>query len=483
MRQNLRYGAGRAWIARQHEGSFERPKATKRLARAMAGTGAWLAALRFERAAFSALDAVVVTAECAGWFLSNASVRPPPRAASGSPATPVVLIADRFPELSETFVTGELLALQRAGRHVRVEAAARPLRPGREAVRGLRIDYLTDDGLARRLGTALALVARHPFGALRDLGRRRRWKRDEAPRTLRALAPRARRIARAGERHLHVHFADTAALDAMRCAELLRLPYSVSAHAYDVFRDVRNLPEKLTRSAFSTGESNYATEHLRSLVAPPVAERVHFLPAGVNTQAFRRSNPYPGGRTVVAVGRLIEKKGFGDLIAAAARLRDADALDGLLIAGDGPLAEPLEARIAELELANEVRLLGALPHHQVRELLERADVFAMPSVVAEDGDRDSMPNVVYEALAMEIPVVATREVGLPEAIQPEWGRLVPPGDPEGLAGGLEELLRMPAEERAAMGRAGREWVMSERDVDKQAAKLGALIDAAARPSG
>ncbi len=478
VRQNLRYGAGRAWIARQHAGSFPRPKAARRLARHAAVTVVWLATLRFERAAFSALDGVVVVSECAGWFLSNSSVRPAPRV-EASAGTPVVLVADRFPELSETFVAGELLALQRAGRHVRVEAAARPVRPGRKTARGLRVDYLTDDGLARRFGSVSALVARHPVGTLRDLAARRRWRREEVPRSLRALAARVRRIASAGERHVHVHFADTAALDAMRCAALLRVPYSVSAHAYEVFRDVRNLPEKLTRSAFSTGESMYATEHLRSLVPGPDAERIHLVASGVDTERFRRSAPYPGGRTVVAVGRLIEKKGFGDLIAAAALLREADAIDGVLIAGGGPLAEALAARVAELEVDHVVELLGAVPHHEVRNLLERADVFAMPSVVAADGDRDSMPNVVYEALAMEIPVVATEEVGLPEVVRPEWGRLVPPGDPKALAGALAELLGMPAEARAAMGLAGRKWVMAERDVDSQAAKLGALIDASA----
>jgi glycosyltransferase involved in cell wall biosynthesis len=425
---------------------------------------------------------VVVVSECAGWFLSNSSVRPPARVEGSSAGTPVVLVADRFPELSETFVAGELLALQRAGRHVRVEAAARPVRPGRETARGLRVDYLTDDGLARRFGSVSALVARHPVGTLRDLAARRRWRRQEVPRNLRALAARIRRIASAGERHVHVHFADTAALDAMRCAALLRVPYSVSAHAYEVFRDVRNLPEKLTRSAFSTGESMYATEHLRSLVPGADAERVHFVASGVDTERFRRSAPYPGGRTVVAVGRLVEKKGFGDLVAAAARLREADAVDRVLIAGGGPLAEALAAHIVELELENVVELLGAVPHRQVRNLLERADVFAMPSVVAADGDRDSMPNVVYEALAMEIPVVATDEVGLPEAVRPEWGRLVPPADPKALAGALAELLGMPPEGRAAMGRAGREWVKAERDVDNQAARLGALIDDAGAAS-
>jgi colanic acid/amylovoran biosynthesis glycosyltransferase len=96
-------------------------------------------------------------------------------------------------------------------------------------------------------------------------------------------------------------------------------------------------------------------------------------------------------------------------------------------------------------------------------------------VIASDGDRDSMPVVVKEALAMEAPVVASDEVGLPELVSEEWGRLVPPGDPEALASAIDELLSLPAEERIRMGRAGREWVLSACSLDRETARLAALI--------
>jgi glycosyltransferase involved in cell wall biosynthesis len=99
----------------------------------------------------------------------------------------------------------------------------------------------------------------------------------------------------------------------------------------------------------------------------------------------------------------------------------------------------------------------------------------MPCVIAADGDRDSMPVVVKEALAMEVPVVASREVGLPEIVRPEFGRLVPPGDEEALAAALAELLALPAERRAEMGRAGREHVREHADSRTETAKLSALL--------
>ena len=119
-----------------------------------------------------------------------------------------------------------------------------------------------------------------------------------------------------------------------------------------------------------------------------------------------------------------------------------------------------------------VDLPGAQPPDQVRAALECADLLAMPCVIAADGDRDSMPVVVKEALAMEIPVVATDEVGLPEVVRPEWGRLVPPHDPAALAAAIAELLALDPAERAPDGTAGREFVRRECDVERETARLG-----------
>jgi glycosyltransferase involved in cell wall biosynthesis len=198
------------------------------------------------------------------------------------------------------------------------------------------------------------------------------------------------------------------------------------------------------------------------------------LVVGVDPDAFHRSAPYPGGRTVVAIGRLVPKKGFAHLVQAAALA----TVDRVLIAGDGPLRTELAALVDRLGLGDRVDLLGSQTPDQVRDLLERADVLAAPCVVAPDGDRDTMPVVVKEALAMEVPVVASDEVGLPEVVRPQWGRLVPPGDAAALARGIDDLLALPAGERAAMGRAGRAFVAGHCNVNLQAERLANLIASA-----
>jgi glycosyltransferase involved in cell wall biosynthesis len=375
----------------------------------------------------------------------------------------VLVATDRFPELSETFVTAEIDALVALGHEVRVEANARAQRPGEGTARPIDAHYLGEESRSRKLLDLAWLVARHPLGVARDVADRRRWRREESVRALRSLAPAARRLARSGESHVHVHFAAEAALDWMRIARIAGVPYSVTAHAYEIFMSPANLREKLERAAFATTGCEYNVRHLREIA--PRAD-VHEIVMGVDGQVFSRRTPYPGDAVVphvLAVGRLVEKKGFRYLAEAAAALPDVR----FSIVGAGPLEPELRG--------GPVELLGARRPDEIRELLESAHLLAMPCVVAANGDRDSMPVVVKEALAMEVPVVATDEVGLPELVRPEWGRLVAPGDSAALAAGIQELLSLSDEERAAMGRAGRAHVLEMASVRRETEKLAGLI--------
>jgi glycosyltransferase involved in cell wall biosynthesis len=400
---------------------------------------------------------------------------------SGAPLRLTVLV-DQYPALSETFVVSEVHALSALGHDVCVETAswARRRGPWRE---GVPVASLDDDGLVRRLTDLAWLVARHPLGVARDLFARLRWRREEYVRPWRVLAPLARRISRRRPDHLHVHFAAGAALDTMRIGDLLGLPYSVTAHAYEIFRDPANLAEKLERSAFVTTGCRYNVDHLRGLVSPAAADRVHEIVMGVDAGRFQRARPLPGGRTILAVGRLVEKKGFGDLVEAAALLRDRAAVGRVVIVGEGDERDGLVARIERLGLGDLVELAGARDPDEIRTLLEEADVLAVPCVISRDGDRDSMPVVIKEAMAMEVMVVGTDVAGLPEAISSEWGRLVPPSSPAALADALAELLALPLAERAAMGARARAWVIEHANVEIETAKLAGLIEASLAERG
>ncbi|HEX4106549.1 MAG TPA: glycosyltransferase [Solirubrobacteraceae bacterium] len=389
----------------------------------------------------------------------------------GSP-TPrgLAILVDRYPVLSETFVREEAAALARAGVAVRIEAIA-PGNGALEPIPGVGVSVRTQDSPLRRLRDLLWLLGRHPRPCARDLRARARWRREEPPVPLRELAPVARRIAARPGEHIHAHFLAGAALDAQRIGALLERPHSVTAHAYDIWLTPRNLHEKLRRAAIISTGCDYNVRGLRE-IEPPAGDRVHRIVMGVDARAFQRRAPVAGRARVLAVGRLVEKKGFDVLLRAAARL---PALERVEIVGEGPERGRLERLVGDLGLDGRVRLLGALAPAQVRERMLEADVLAAPSVVAADGDRDSMPVVVKEAMALELLVAASAEVGLPECVRPPWGRLAPPRDDAALAAALAELIALELPARRAAGAAGRRWVIEHADPDREARRLLALL--------
>ena len=375
----------------------------------------------------------------------------------------VAVLVDRWPELSETFVALEVEALRDLGHDVVVEALDRAVVPNPEAP-DVPVAYAVD---ARPAARRRALTRLPPLGVARDVAAARRWRREELVRGVAALAPAAARLRRAGVQHLHAHFAASSGLHALRLAALLDLPYSVTAHAYDIYASPANLVEKLRGAAFATSGCAYTVEELRRRVGPEHASRVHEIVMGVRPDRLVRADPPPHGRALLAVGRLVEKKGFGVLLDALDDLDDVT----LTVVGDGPLRAELEARADP----RRVTFAGAQPPAAVRAHLERTDLLVVPSVIAPDGDRDSMPVVAKEALAMEVPVVASRLAGLPELIAPAHGRLVAPNDPRALAAAIDELLALPPTQLAAMGRAGRAHVERHADVRSQTARLAELI--------
>jgi glycosyltransferase involved in cell wall biosynthesis len=378
----------------------------------------------------------------------------------------VVFVLDQWPELSETFVVNELQALRRLGHDVRVQAAQIAPHPNPEAPDDVDVMLQAASSGWRDLAW---LVARRPRACAADLAGRWRWRREEWVRPLRALAGPARRILRDGDEHLHAHFAAGAALDAMRLSAITGRPFSVTAHAYEIFAQPRNLREKLECAVAVFSGCRYNVVRLRELA--PAAE-VHEVVMGVSSDAFARDRPLPGGRTVLAVGRLVEKKGFDVLVDAAAALADVR----VRILGDGPLRADLERRIAAADAP--VELIGSRPPGEVRTAMQEADVLAMPCVVARDGDRDSMPVVVKEAMAMGLLVVASDEVGLPECVLAPWGFLAAPGDAEGLAAALAAALALAPQERKAAGEAARAWVREHADVDRETARMAEVLEGA-----
>jgi glycosyltransferase involved in cell wall biosynthesis len=384
-------------------------------------------------------------------------------------------VLERYPELSQTFVEAELRELAREGQPPDVLA----LQPGDGAeLAEPRFEATYPPRGWRRLAALAGAAARSPrpaatfvtgrgreAGSAGDLSSR--WPPDG--RRMRGLARVARwRAAAARADHLHAHFASEAADIAELVGRLTGTPHSFTGHSTDLFADPAALRERLAAAAFAVIVCDYDRREVERLA--PGAGPLHVVPLGLDLDAVRRNRPYDPDGPVVAVGRLVEHKGFGDLAAVA-----ADLGREVVIAGEGPERAAIE-RLG----GGVVRLTGALAPAAARRLIEGAAVLSAPSVVASDGSRDGIPMVVKEALALGVPVVASDAVGNPEVLDPDRGALHPAGDRAALADAVRALLARPPAEREAMGRAGRAFAERKADVRAQTAKLRELFEGSNR---
>lgn len=283
-------------------------------------------------------------------------------------------------------------------------------------------------------------------------------------------------------RLVHAHFG-TSAVGVLPVARRLDLPLVVTFHGYDVTKEpfgphgdryrVR-LAEVFTYADRLLAVSDHLAGRLIELGAPESKVRVHHVGIPVGPPEPVRSER----AGIVFVGRLVEVKGVDDLLAAVDRLGATHAGVRVRIVGDGP-------RMAELRAAVErtgapVELLGRLSSRQVAQELGRAAVFCAPSRTTAAGQEEAFGIVYLEAGLHGLPVVAYRHGGVPEAVADgETGLLAPEGDVDALAANLRALLDDPAR-AAAMGRAGRERVLREFDVQAQTAELESIYDEVGR---
>jgi len=383
----------------------------------------------------------------------------------------VLYVLERHPELSQTFVHGEIAALRKMGWPVDV-VALQPGSSGGDEPPARRPVYAGDARAGARLAALVRLGASRPRALARYAARERAWPPGGRARLrgVARIAPWVRLAA--GADHLHAHFNGEAADIARLLSAWTGTPFSVAIHATDAFVEPTRLARNVRAAAFATASCDYVRRRVLS-VAPEAAPRVHELIAGLDTARFARRAPYRPDGPLLATGRLVAKKGFDDLVEAAALL--AARLDGreVLIVGEGPQRGDLERRIARSGAP--VRLLGARPPGEVRDLLEGAAAFVLPCKVAPDGDRDSMPVAIKEAMALELPVISTDEVGVPELVGADRGTLVAPGDPRALSAAMGELLATAPAEREALGRRGAAWVRARCDVADETARLAGWI--------
>lgn len=387
------------------------------------------------------------------------------------PRLRVGLVVGDFPVLSETFVINIAAGLVERGHDVEILAMSGQRDPEPDMH-----DVVGDLGLARRVHRpALGRVLIGSFGR-EDDDTIRPWG---AARRGAAFAAQAAMFARRPAFDVvHCQFA-TLGLQVMRHLTVGTLrTRALVVHVRG--RDVTSFPrvhgEDAFRRTFGRADLVIANcEHFRqrALTLGAVPDRSIVIGSALDTGRFTPGDrtPRPGGPHLIAIGRLVEKKGFEDAIrGAASARRDLPHLT-LEIIGDGPLLPSLSALIRELGAGDAIRLSGPLPHADVVRRLAVSDLLIAPSVTARSGDQDAPVNTLKEAMAMELPVIATRHGGIPElVVDGEMGRLVHERDPDGIAAAIRDLDGQRARWQE-MGRRGRRAVLETYDKDIVMARL------------
>ncbi len=356
-----------------------------------------------------------------------------------SERTRVAVVLSGWPRVSEVFAVNELLALHRAD----------------------------------MLGPVVALKAGEQSSTHPAVAELTPHVEVLAPGKLTAKgAALAERIAGTDVAAVHGYFAHDPAAVAAIAAKLSGLPYGFSAHALDA----RKVPRAdLTRRA----EEAAVVISCNQVTADEVAATgVHprLVRHGVDLETFPMTPP-PDADPVqlLAVGRLVEKKGFDVLLAALAELHRPFHLR---LVGDGMLRTSLLDQIEALGLHDRVELLGRQTHATLPALYAAADIVVVPSVVDSSGDRDGLPNVVLEAMACGRPVVASEVAAIPSAVRDgSTGTLIPPRDPSALATALAKQIDDPGL-RWDMGRAGRHRVEQDFDLHRCAAEFCRTLEQA-----
>lgn len=385
----------------------------------------------------------------------------------------IAFVAEAFPELSETFIARHAVGLLDRGHDVTIFSHRRPQsRLVHESFRerGLqeRVRYVQPaERGALGLGEALLTLLEVPRALPAA-----RFLMDDSPRRLGGLRPMLMAI-RALRRWpapdiLHCHFGDLA-LGYRFARALWRIPLVASFYGYDVTkfpRGRKHVYEPLFRAAAAVvalGPS--MASRLEAMGCP--ADRLEIVGLGVDTTrfAFRERTARRDGGPVrlLTVARLVEKKGIEYALEAIARVGVRHPNLTYDVIGDGPRRKALAERANRLGLGDRVFFHGARTEAGVRQAMEDADLFLLPSVTATDGDEEGTPTVLLEASSVGLPILSTRHSGIPEiVIDGVTGYLAPERDPVTLAENLTKLLNDPSS-WCSMGRAGRQHVVRNYD--------------------
>ncbi len=404
----------------------------------------------------------------------------------------VAYILLHFPYLTETFVAEEIRAIQSQGVGVHIVSLLKPGPGPAQPLSQQLLPYtwyapgLLAPSLWQAQGHFLIKSPRLYAALLIQLLRQ--------PCPLRHVSLLAKRLAiflkavavarhfeNSGVQLLHAHFAWLPGAAAWVTARLLNLPFTVTAHAYDIFswkNDLLNLVSRQANHVVTISE--YNRQQVMASAGVP-GDAISVIHCGVNLPQLQAPCGEQAALSaarplrILSVGSLVPKKGHTHLIAACHLLRQRGLDFTCTIIGGGPEEPALRRQIQDQGLQAQVKLLGARPHPEIVAAYQRHDLFVLASVLSLDGDKDGIPVVLMEAGALGLPLISTQVSGIPELLRhKQTGWLIPSGDPIALADAIALLAGDP-ELRTRLGQHARALVEAEFDIEGNARRLAALF--------
>lgn len=388
-------------------------------------------------------------------------------------------LMNTYPITSTTFVRREIHAHEAAGVPVirfAIRDWSEELVDPRDQAEIAKTTYILKQGAIALLGRALREALANPIGFIRALKTTLHLAMRPGSTGLRNFAYLLEAVffkqsaAAWNVHHVHAHFSTNSAAVALLSRRMGGPSYSFTAHGPDEFEDTiaNGLAIKVHHSAFVAAITDYARKVIVDAADPADATKVHVVRCGIDLDEFEPTTPPPNKR-VVCVGRLCAAKAQGLLVEAVAPLIAQHPTLELVLIGDGEDRPAIEAQIAALGLEGHVTLAGWGTGQEVREAIQGARVFALPSFA------EGLPIVLMESLAMGRAVVTTQITGIPELVDEACGWVVPPGDVAALRDAIAKALSADTNTLQTMGTVGRERVMQAHDQTRNAEELRRLL--------
>lgn len=395
----------------------------------------------------------------------------------------IAYIMKRYPRYSETFIVNEILAHEQAGEQIHIFALLPPEDSHfQDIISRVKapVSYLSAkaDRASSFWDTQKKVAKRYPK-MWSQLGR---FPKASAREALQAMEL-ALQIDIQGIQHLHAHFASTSTTVAQIAAAITDISFTFTAHAKDIFHqdtDFELLASKFRDAQAAVTVSDFNLDYLIDELQVS-KDKVHRIYNGLDLNEFCYSSPEDREPIICAVGRLVEKKGFSYLIEACRILKSRGVSFQCEIIGSGDLSYQLAHQIEQAGLNDCVSLLGSLPQKEVKQHLERACLFAAPCLVGQDGNRDGLPTVLLEAMAMGTPCISTDVTGIPEVIEHNrTGLMVDQHDAEALSLAIEQL-KNNKELRVQLAKHARQLIEDKFDVHTNAKQMRRCLGFPAQP--